>query len=1178
MDAPHPPSLTDQQHAAIHTRHVSIALSAGAGCGKTFVLTQRFLSHLAPGPGAAKLSSLVAITFTDRAAREMRDRIRSACRERLQNCPPEHVAHWLEILYGLDAARITTIHSFCTSLLRSHAAEAGLDPRFAVADAAQTDALVRQSARDTLHGLLEKQNEDAIALVLQFGLERARDTLASLITQRFRTTRERLASITAEESQAAWLKVWQEECVPQAVQALIDQPIIKETRDWLEEHAPKPNAVIFARCQAVRALLAEPSAAKTSPAAWLTELREQAKVMGGGGKSAWNDPNELAELTELWKDLREDVDTCLKRIDYAPNDLPLAAEMTERASRLALAAWDHYESQKRTTSHLDFDDLLLRTRDLLRDRPEVAKRLADRVQLLMVDEFQDTDQVQADMIRSLVGPALATGKLFLVGDEKQSIYRFRRADPRVFRQVQAEIPPAGNLPLSINFRSQPEILNFVNILFKRTWGEEAYQSLIPHAAQQSASPTIEFLWATSDVPGSGPPASHADKQNAEALRRREAAWIARRIAQLLADPTLSVRGEKVNGETPLRCVKAGDIVILFRTLSDAPVYEAALAELGLDYYLVGGKTFFAQQEVFDLLNLCRWLADPAEEIALVGCLRSPFFNLSDDAIFALQLAGPTISEAVMRTPPEWLEPEDRARIGYAGRVLSELRQLKDQLTPSELLRAAIERTGYDAALLHEYLGARKVANLEKLIRRAVEFDDAELFTLHDYVRDLEQSVDEQTDEALAATLPEAGNVVRLMTIHQSKGLEFPVVIVADLNRHGHGRGGSVLMHEDWGVLLQPPPEFGVKHEHLGLEIHKFQEQTAEAEEIQRLLYVAVTRAADRLILSAGMTLDLKAVSPWMRLLDQHFQLGTGLLKGDPYLGSLSGAGAGRECIPGILVHREPPPEPATSQSHDRLVPLRLLPELVLSAEAEAFPESLRVYPTANDWHDLISVSQLDADAAHSQERRPFEDEDFEVIDVPRAPADVVGTLFHHVLQRLDVRHPAEWPEVLAACACQLGDDPQKIAAATSHVEPMLTRLIGSELMRDFAAADVLEREVDFILGWPLDAKSQRVLLSGQIDVLMRNSDGWHLIDYKTGRFPPSVADAELIAPYAVQLGVYALAAEKQLGWPLQSISLVVMNPQVRRIVFAWDQSVRQKLVERIETLIRAGGVSPLNVP
>jgi ATP-dependent helicase/nuclease subunit A len=209
------PPLTDQQRAAIFTHNVSVALSAGAGCGKTFVLTQRFLSQLEPGPWPARLSELVAITFTDRAAREMRDRIRSACRKRLQTCPPEQGPHWLEILYGLDAARITTIHSFCAGLLRSHAAEAGLDPRFTLFDVAQTAVFLERSAEATLHRLLERQDDDAHSLVLHYGLERSRNILAELIGQRFRTTPEQLAAVSQDECRREWPRIWQEEWVPQ---------------------------------------------------------------------------------------------------------------------------------------------------------------------------------------------------------------------------------------------------------------------------------------------------------------------------------------------------------------------------------------------------------------------------------------------------------------------------------------------------------------------------------------------------------------------------------------------------------------------------------------------------------------------------------------------------------------------------------------------------------------------------------------------------------------------------------------------------------------------------------------------------------------------------------------------------------------------------------------------------
>src|SRR5262249_55056042 len=395
--------------------------------------------------------------------------------------------------------------------------------------------------------------------------------------------------------------------------------------------------------------------------------------------------------------------------------------------------------------------------------------------------------IQNEIVRMLCGAGLLTGKLFVVGDAKQSIYRFRRAEPRVFHDLRESLPAAGRLPLSINFRSQPEILRFVNAVFDGALGPE-YEPLEAVGTQLSPKPSIEFLL-------SAPSGDDPDEDDlAPGRRRREGEWIASRLTQLLRDGVERVRErDAATGTLQLRAVRPKDIVILFRAMTDVRHYEEALRRHGLDYYVVGGRAFFAQQEVFDVVNMCRFLDDVDDEAALVGVLRSPFFSLSDDAIYALgphpasalEVPRPPPAPGALKLrarPPAHLSEGDQSRIRFAGDVLGELYEWKDRLPIARLLNLVIDRTGYDAALLTEFLGVRKLANLRKLIDMARQFDQSGLFTLGDFVDQLRDSVAAETHEALAATHPESSDVIRLMSIHQSKGLEFPVVVLADMDR------------------------------------------------------------------------------------------------------------------------------------------------------------------------------------------------------------------------------------------------------------------------------------------------------------------------------------------------------------------------------------------------------------
>ncbi len=502
--------------------------------------------------------------------------------------------------------------------------------------------------------------------------------------------------------------------------------------------------------------------------------------------------------------------------------------------------------------------------------------------------------MQVDVVKALCGDNHRQGKLFFVGDYKQSIYRFRGADPSVFRKLRNETPPLGKLGLTKNFRSQPAILDFVNALFCEVLGQkDDYERLTPHREQTHPGAAIEFLWALPATPATPRTASRTpmpaiigripttptEGKDADSRRRREADWIARRIRRFLD-------GEYDADESPLliapkqgdpRPVQAGDIAILFRALSNVQFYEEALRSYGIDYYLVGGHAFYAQQEIFDLLNLLRALACPTDEISLLGVLRSPFFSLNDETLFwVAQHGGLSAGIDSGRSPPE-IGGEQQARVRFARQVLTDLRKKKDRMPVAALINEAISLTGYDAALLGEFLGERKLANLRKLVNQARTIDQGAMMGLSDFIVQLSEFVVRQPKEPLAATQPEATNVVRLMTIHQAKGLEFPVVIVPDVGWTTQGGHDSIAFDPQLGPLVRMPSEHAQAGALSGFKLHQLLCGDEEAEEQTRLLYVATTRAADYLILSSSMQSFEKPIGPWLELVAKRFDLESGRL-------------------------------------------------------------------------------------------------------------------------------------------------------------------------------------------------------------------------------------------------------------------------------------------------------------
>jgi ATP-dependent helicase/nuclease subunit A len=700
--------LTDQQQRALGVRGASVALSAGAGCGKTFVLTERFLAELEPKDAAARprLSQLVAITFTERAAREMRDRIRAACGRRLLECPEHQAGYWLELVRDLDAARISTIHAFCASLLRSHAVEARIDPRFRVLDGAQAGTLLFELSDEVLRQRLSERDETALALVTRFGLDRLRTMIGRLLAQRQEIDWPAWRGETPEGLLGRWEAFWRRDTVPRVLRQISGSAAARKVLD-LATRYPPANPKMRERCDFLRDRL--PNLPDSSqPAADLAAIREAAKVQGGGTKKDWVNEEVYGRFRDAAKELRDEIDAVQPHMQFDAAAARPAAETALQVLGLAADLAAQYERKKQELGVRDFNDLLILARNLLvgPEHAGLRKRLAAQIRLLLVDEFQDTDDLQVELIEALCDNEHLRGKLFFVGDYKQSIYRFRGAQPSVFRELRGKIPEAGRLPLSLNFRSQPAVLDFVNGLFSEELGPH-YEPLHPHRPQVGPTPAVEFLWA-SDANHSAEAhelqsvGSEEDAMpNRERLRRREADWIARRIRAMLDAEEKVVWDEEAakQGKPAVRAVKPGDIALLFRALTNVEYYEEALQRYGIHYYLVGGHAFYAQQEIYDLLNLLRAINSPCDEMSLAGVLRSPMFGLLDETLLWLSQGKGLAAGLFGAKLPEELDDRQRQQAAYASATLRALRADKDRLPLAQLIYEALDRTGYDAMLI-----------------------------------------------------------------------------------------------------------------------------------------------------------------------------------------------------------------------------------------------------------------------------------------------------------------------------------------------------------------------------------------------------------------------------------------------------------------------------------------------
>lgn len=1173
--------LTDEQHRAIFEREASIALSAGAGCGKTFVLTERFLTTITPATGSQRneLSDLVAITFTDRAAREMRDRIRAKCHQRLMAASPEEAPRWLEIYRQIDSARVSTIHAFCASLLRQYPVESNLDPHFNVLDDAATETLLAETVDTQLRENLARRDEATLDLMVDYSLRELRGMLGELITARHSIDFAEWNAKTANEVLQAWLRFHETTRDEVAARKLASSAEVGRVKRIVNTIDPAGD-VMAERFAILRATIAELGDA-TQVSEHLETLHENAKVQGGLAAKKWPNPGDHEAFKLAATALRARIKSIQGGIEFDPVEaLPIAKYGLQllEVTRDIVAA---YEQRKQRAAALDFDDLMIRSRELLtsKEHPHVSRRVAAGIKHLLIDEFQDTNKLQVELVEALCGERMYGGKLFIVGDFKQSIYRFRHARPEIFRTLREKMPEEGQLSLTRNFRSQPAILDFVNALFCEPMGA-SYEPLHAHRPQVSPTPAVEFLWAT--VSGEDVKTKNRQGKTPVGLRRKhEADWIARRIRHMLdcGEPLVWDAGSDVPAARPPRL---GDFALLFRAMSDVDVYESALRDYGLDYYLVGGRAFYAQQEIYDLVNLLRTLASEADEVSLVGALRSPFFSLSDDTLYWLgqHPQGLTAGLFDAEIHPS-IERVQQPRVQRAAAVIRELRSKKDRLSITALIQESLRLTGYDASLLVEFLGERKLANLYKLIDSARRFDSSGMFTLNDYVVQLVEFIAKQPAEPLAATLPESTEVIRLMTIHQSKGLEFPVVIVPDIERAPRADSNPAAFHPELGPLVKAPSGSKLP---TGLDLYRQVEELEGDDETTRLLYVATTRAADYLMLSAGVESVERTESPWRRIIERRFELETGEMLGELPAGY---------AIPEVTVTTERPELPDFRKETRRGVNLEKVVSQIEDARNSPRRPLATVAPIAPHRAARRQFSFSRLSGALEPEGLPAVEADFGLVPKAAESAPTRGTVSDPLLLGSLVHAAvAQWPDLMsegnqaAAAAEQLVqlqadklriDDPLLISDARDLVRGFMTGPRAEALL----AANEVHTEIEFMLPWPprafqqsIDAvgegsaEAPRRWIGGVIDCLYQGPSGtWHLLDYKTNQLAGRRVE-EVAEPYRMQMLLYALAIEQSLNVMPSEICLHFLRGGIEH-AFELDDSSRDWLVERVNRAMDA---------
>jgi ATP-dependent exoDNAse (exonuclease V) beta subunit len=825
-----PREPTPEQAAAIAARGEDVLLEAGAGTGKTGVMVERYC-RLVCDSGLSP-DAVLAFTFTDKAAAELRQRIRAELARRAER-GSERAA---SALAGIGGAWVTTIHGFCNRVLAAHPVAAGVEPGFRVLDAPETGRAAREAFDDALVDFL-KAGGIAPGDPTQ-GDPGREETVAAFDVDGLRGA---IAGVHGELRSRGV-----------AAPRLPDPP------------PADPEAAIAGAIEAAGECLAELEEKNGKRSEGERELLARAleRLSAPGG------PPSLDELRALSTSSRaKTLSSYREAIEAATRSVAEAGEGRLAYGHLAelLELFTaHFEAAKERRAGIDFEDLQILAARLL-ERAEIGEHYRSRFRQILVDEFQDTNRLQLRLIEALRGPKT---ELVAVGDELQSIYGFRHADLEVFRQAREEVerrPGAELMRLSGNFRSRPEIVGAVNLLGEALLGE-AYQplrvgTLPPEPSPETAEPAPE-------APATAEPA-------VELLLTARDGWDGEGIE---LEPA-------IDGATPLNClaearfvaerlraladagVPRGEMVVLLRAFTHLDAYEDSLERAGLKPYVVGGRGYWSQQQVADVSALLATIANPLDDQALFGALASPACGVAPDTLWLLRAAAgrrrhvwPAVERAAGSgeselTEPQRLEavPDDERELlrAFVARVAA-LRERAPRLALAALVEAAVTETGYDLAVLSRPAGEARFANVRKMGRLAAEFEAREGRDLRGFLDFLAARAEGEA-EAQAATAAEGHDGVRIMTVHNAKGLEFGVVAVPDLARGLLAGGRAPLL----AVGREEEPRVGLQLRRLGagaINLFGYGDLLEEArgrdsEEGLRLFHVAATRAERHLILS-----------------------------------------------------------------------------------------------------------------------------------------------------------------------------------------------------------------------------------------------------------------------------------------------------------------------------------------
>ena len=1206
---------TKEQEQAIRLRDRNILVSAAAGSGKTAVLVERILSRVTDPGHPTDIDRLLVVTFTKAAAGEMKERIGRALEQRLLEDPDnEHLQRQGTLLHH---ARISTIHGFCTYVIQNYFHRIDLDPGYRIGD----DGEMRMLKKEVLRDLLEEEYAAGRQEFLDFSETCAPGKNDARI--------EDLLQRTAEFAESyPWPEVWLESCLENyrakteedleqtafirfleedAARGLRD---LKETARQLLEDAEGPGGPeeYLPMLEADLELLQELEQKRSYREYYEAFQKLSFKTLSR--KKTDCDP----EVKERIKNRRDSLKTAVKDIGsryFSRSPQALLEELAgcrnfaEELIRLTEAYMRAFSERKRRKNLMDFSDLehfalkilLEREGETIR-RTEAARELAAQFEEVMVDEYQDSNYIQEYLLWAVSREEDGSCNRFMVGDMKQAIYSFRQARPEIFLEkylsYSKEDGPRQRIDLSRNFRSRREVLDTVNDLFRRIMGRDLggleydRDAALYYGAgyPENGGCETELLLLDRKSP------DFEEDRSKRAAMEAEAFAVAKKIRSLVGQMQVTEGGQ-------LRPLRYRDCVILLRqTAGWDETFSRVLEEEGIPVSVAAKSGYFRTIEVSTVLNYLRICDNPRQDIPFAAALHSPMGDVTEGELAAIKSGSPDlpIYEAAAVYAREGKEQRLRAKLNRFLETLEQFREALPYTPVHQVILNVLEDTGYGAAAAAMPGGEQRQANLDMLVKKAADFESTSYHGLFQFIRYMEQMERYKVDFGEVSLYGELADTVRIMTIHKSKGLEFPVVFVCGLGSRMNlmDANAPVVFHHtlgigaDWIDLKNRTRVTPLLKEAIRQAIRL----DARGEEL-RVLYVALTRAKEKLILTgASENLEKKL---------GELSLGSLTREGKVSYWARSGAGCFLDWIlPALKDHPALKPlrdmaeeagsrsERTVSEEENRMplqVQLMTPDSMTLQAadqgeEREARKEAIRSGRAAREEDPVIRefleeqdgyrypwAEEEDIPAALTvselKQRELPEDPDRQAMElypeadvVPLIPkfmkeekeelqGAALGTIYHRILERLDLEREVTEASLREQLKQMVNSGLLRAGEAETVRIPRLLRFASSSIGKRMQAAarrGQLKREQTFVMGvpaakiqagWPED---EQILVQGIIDAYFEEEQGWVIVDYKTDRVP-SGDIRELIPKYGRQLELYGKALEQISGKPVKEMVL-----------------------------------------